>query len=183
MNEEPTMALLSRELEEKIRKHAAKSYPFEACGALVGEMRGPVPHILEVHPAPNEEEDTRRRYRVSADFQLRLELATRAAGREVLGYYHSHPDHPVLPSAQDLAHAWQGYLYVICPVTMGKPGPVGAFVLDEDGAEFRPVVVRRSRAGLWRWLRWRQIPRRSTTDRKDGTARSGKAGQGPGRSS
>jgi proteasome lid subunit RPN8/RPN11 len=146
MTEAKTL-ILPEGSKEQIRKHAQERYPFEACGGLLGHWshHGAAPHVIEVEPIPNgHEEDQRHRYRIPPEFQLRMELRARAAGQEILGYYHSHPDRPVDPSDHDLAHAWQGYVYMICSVLGGEAADVGGFVLDTTGSAFVPLEIRRA---------------------------------------
>ncbi len=136
--------ILTGEGEAAIRRHGEERYPFEACGALVGDAEPDRSGwtVLEIVPAPNEhDEDQRRRYRIPPEFQLRVERAARGAGRDVVGYYHSHPDHPARPSEYDRSHAWPGYVYVICAVREGRAEELAAFTLDEIGGSFSPLPV------------------------------------------
>jgi proteasome lid subunit RPN8/RPN11 len=124
---------------EEIRRHAAAEYPEEACGALLGEGSGDGATVTigaalraeNVHAGERE-----RRYLVPPELQLRAEREAQASGRDVVGFYHSHPDHPARPSEHDRAHAWCGYLYLICAVRGGRAEEIGAFALDEPGGEF-----------------------------------------------
>ena len=125
--------VLLRQVDETIRRHCEAEYPHEACGALFGEGDGAaIPwSVTAVTAAPNEHEgDHRRRYLVPPEFQLRMEHEARATGRELLGYYHSHPDHPAQPSEYDREHAWFGYLYMICAVREGRSEDLNAFTLE-----------------------------------------------------
>lgn len=135
---------LRSRVHDQIRLQAGEHYPYEACGALIGRVDGEPPrwHVEEIIPAQNEHaDDRRRRYRIPPEFQVRAELAARARGHDVLGYYHSHPDHPAVPSEYDRSHAWPGYLYVICSVAAGRAREIGAFCLSEDGSTFAPVMI------------------------------------------
>jgi proteasome lid subunit RPN8/RPN11 len=142
--------LLPAAIEERIRRHAEEGYPYEICGAILGRLddRQGVWRVEAVVPAPNEhDDDRRRRYRVPPEFQLRVETEARAQGREVLGYYHSHPDHPARPSEYDRSHAWHGYLYMICAVREGRAEDLGSFALEEEGGAFRTLENREAGAG------------------------------------
>jgi proteasome lid subunit RPN8/RPN11 len=90
-------------VDEAIRRHGQEAYPHECCGALVGGM-GQLRAIVEL---PNTtEEGPRRRFLVRpSDYRLAEQRAADLGG-ELLGFYHSHPDHPARPSQYDLAHAW-----------------------------------------------------------------------------
>lgn len=141
----PAMERLAPELEGRLRRHCEAQYPNEACGALFGAGDGTISawQVTEVLEAPNTHgDDQRRRYLVPPDFQLQAEKHARATGQDVVGYYHSHPDHPARPSEYDRAHAWFGYLYLICSVQQGRSTELNAFTLDEQpGGAFRDVTL------------------------------------------
>jgi proteasome lid subunit RPN8/RPN11 len=100
-----------------LRAHAESGYPLEVCGLLLG--RGD--EVREAHPCRNlNTERARDRYQMDPADQLRLEKDARARGLDVLGYYHSHPDHPADASATDLALSWEGVHYLIVAVQQGK---------------------------------------------------------------
>lgn len=129
---------------DTLKKWCAAAYPMEACGALLGTGDGATTPwvITHLEGAPNEHsDDQRRRYLVPPEFQLRVEKLARSRGQDVLGYFHSHPDHPALPSEYDRAHAWFGYLYVICAVKQGQPHAVNAFTLDQPDGAFLDVAI------------------------------------------
>jgi proteasome lid subunit RPN8/RPN11 len=136
---------LPSDVDAAIRRHCESEFPNEACGALFGTGDGETSpwRVTAITPAPNEHEgDHQRRYLVPPEFQLRMELEARASGRDLLGYYHSHPDHPAQPSEYDRVHAWFGYLYIICSVQGGRSEHVNAFALVEQGGAFAPVEIR-----------------------------------------
>jgi proteasome lid subunit RPN8/RPN11 len=116
-----------------IRKHAEETYPHECCGALVG---GPG-HVLATVALPNTtEEGPRRRFLVRpADYRLAEQRAAEIGG-ELLGFYHSHPDHPARPSEYDLNHAWPTFVYVIVSVTSGAAGDMTVWRLKDDRSIF-----------------------------------------------
>ena len=96
-----------------IRKHGEDTYPHECCGALVGRGEG----VTTVVALPNTtEEGPRRRFLVRpSDYREAERRATELSG-ELLGFYHSHPDHPARPSQYDLDHAWPTFAYIIVAV-------------------------------------------------------------------
>jgi proteasome lid subunit RPN8/RPN11 len=96
-----------------IRRHGQETYPHECCGALVGRDGA----VTDVVPLPNTtDEGPRRRFLVRpSDYQLSERRATELGG-ELLGFYHSHPDHPARPSQYDLDHAWPTFAYIIVNV-------------------------------------------------------------------
>src|SRR3979411_3078516 len=106
-----------------IATHGEETYPHECCGALVGRD-GRVNDLVRLPTAP--EEGPRRRFLVRpSDYQLAERRASELGG-ELLGFYHSHPDHPARPSQYDLDHAWPTFAYIIVAVAGdgdGMPGP------------------------------------------------------------
>jgi len=142
---QPVLSRLSEAVEEMLRRHCEEQYPNEACGALFGHGDGTTEAwvVTGIGAAPNEHgDDHRRRYLVPPEFQLEAERHARATNQEVLGYYHSHPDHPALPSEYDRSHAWSGYLYLICAVRRGRSAELNAFTLEEQDGTFRDVELR-----------------------------------------
>ena len=138
---------------EVIRKHGRESYPNECCGILVGKAGDSGREVLQAVPVANlrlnAEEADRLLPRESVDFesernrflidpkeQIRIERETRESGLEVLGYYHSHPDHPARPSNYDRDHGWPWYSYVILSVIQGNPEEMTSWVLKDDRSGF-----------------------------------------------
>jgi proteasome lid subunit RPN8/RPN11 len=116
-----------------IRKHGEATYPHECCGALVG-TDGRVRSAVEL---PNTtEEGPRRRFLVRpSDYRLAEQKASEL-GAELLGFYHSHPDHPARPSQFDLDHAWPNFAYVIVAVASGAARDMTVWFLKEDRTNF-----------------------------------------------
>jgi proteasome lid subunit RPN8/RPN11 len=116
-----------------IRRHAEETYPHECCGALVGDRL----QVVATVPLPNTtEEGPRRRFLVQpADYRLAEQRAGELGG-ELLGFYHSHPDHPARPSQYDLDHAWPTFAYVIVSVTSGAAGDMTVWWLKDDRSIF-----------------------------------------------
>ena len=90
-------------IAEAIRRHGEAAYPAECCGAMIGRVEGDAKEVLRLAPAVNRRTDDPHRYLIAPDDLRRLEREVRAAGQEIVGYYHSHPDHPARPSAFDSA--------------------------------------------------------------------------------
>jgi proteasome lid subunit RPN8/RPN11 len=141
---------ISGHLAKKIRAHGAETYPHECCGALLGRdsnavlssNRGESPltaarEILGLFPLVNRRDDSpRNRFSVTAEDVLSAEKAAREQGLEVVGWYHSHPDHPARPSEYDRDHAWPWYSYIIVSVANGKPEQMTSWRLNDDRAQF-----------------------------------------------
>ena len=124
---------LTADVVEAIRAHGAETYPHECCGALIGRDA----EVTSTVPLPNiTDEGPRRRFRVSDSDYLRVERAADAAGAELLGFYHSHPDHPARPSQYDLDHALPNFSYVIVSVLAGAADDMRSWKLRDDRSAF-----------------------------------------------
>ena len=106
---------------EALKAHGQAGYPDETCGVLLGRHSGPTLEVLEAHACGNANtERAADRYLIEPKDQLRVEKEARARGLDVVGYYHSHPDHPSQASPTDLAQSWEGVLYLILAVEKGQ---------------------------------------------------------------
>src|SRR4051794_39733407 len=92
--------------------------------------------VVRLWPAVNRRSDDPHRYLIAPDDLRRLEAEVRAAGQEIVGYYHSHPDHPARPSAFDAEHAWPWYSYLIVRIDRGRGADLASWVLDDE----RPLM-------------------------------------------
>jgi proteasome lid subunit RPN8/RPN11 len=120
-------------VDRAIRRHGQETYPHECCGALVG--RGD--QVIDVVALPNTtEEGPRRRFLVRPSDYREAEQRAGELGAELLGFYHSHPDHPARPSQYDLDHAWPTFAYVIVAVAAGAAGDMTVWYLKEDRSSF-----------------------------------------------
>jgi proteasome lid subunit RPN8/RPN11 len=116
-----------------IRDHGRETYPNECCGALIGRDG----RVTEAYALPNTtEEGPRRRFLVRPGDYRAAEAHAEARGGELLGFYHSHPDHPATPSQYDLDHAWPFFSYVIISVRNGEPGDLRSWRLRDDRSQF-----------------------------------------------
>jgi proteasome lid subunit RPN8/RPN11 len=133
-------ARLSPEIAAKIRSHGAETYPHECCGALLGrEIADDLREIVGLFPLVNRRDDSpRNRFSVTSDDVRNAEKSAREQGVDVLGWYHSHPDHPAKPSQYDQDHAWPWYSYVIVSVANGKPQYMTSWRLADDRSQFTP---------------------------------------------
>ena len=128
---------ISRLAFEAIRSHGAEGYPNEICGVMIGPAGDRT--VTEVKPARNIIVDRARdRYEIDPRDHIRIQREADAAGMDIIGYYHSHPDHPAQASRFDTERAWAGYVYLIVAVQSGKPVDANAFVADSDGGPFHP---------------------------------------------
>ena len=139
--------LISEEIAGQVRAHAAHAYPHECCGALLGRDGESGREVLQVLPLENRRDDSpENRYALSPDDVRAAERAAGEKGMELLGWYHSHPDHPARPSEFDREHAWPWYSYVIVSVVERRPEQITSWRLADDRARFEPeeMEVRRS---------------------------------------
>ena len=122
-------------VDAAIRAHGAETYPNECCGALYG-TEGTVTATFAL---PNTtDEGPRRRFMVRPDDYTAAERRATESGCALLGFYHSHPDHPARPSHYDLDHAWPFFSYIIVSVRAGKPEAMTSWRLREDRSQFDP---------------------------------------------
>ena len=145
-----TKILLSEEVRAQIRAHGAETYPQECCGALLGRESETGREVTALLPLVNRSKDSpRNRFSVTAEDVLVAEQAARERGLEVLGWYHSHPDHPARPSEYDREYAWPWYSYIIVSVEKGAAKEMSAWQLVEDRSGFseEKIEVMRVRAG------------------------------------
>jgi proteasome lid subunit RPN8/RPN11 len=134
---------LTDELKSAIRGEGEAAYPNECCGVILGEIAGRGDcTAVRLSPVPNVREsgETWHRYEIApADF-LKAEREARGEGLDVVGIYHSHPDHPAVPSEFDLKTALPWYFYVIVSVENGRAAELTNWKLADDGNSFVRVV-------------------------------------------
>jgi len=141
------MLLLSEEIAQGIRGYGAQDYPNETCGAMLGLDREEGREVRELFPLANRRDDSpRNRFSITAEDFRAAERKASERGLEVVGWYHSHPDHPARPSDYDREHAWPWYSYVIVSVAAGQPGDMTSWLLDDDRSRFLPEQIA-ARAG------------------------------------
>lgn len=151
------LSISQREIDA-IHQHGARDYPNECCGILLGHADGDQKKVLEAVPLRNlrtdpaeaqkllpldspGKESERNRFLIDPREQIRVEKEARARSLDVVGYYHSHPDHPARPSNYDRDHAWPWYSYVILSVEKGQPADMTSWVLAENRGRFDPEPV------------------------------------------
>jgi proteasome lid subunit RPN8/RPN11 len=129
---------LNAGVADAIRRHGEETFPHECCGALVGKGH----EVTAVVPLPNTtEEGPRRRFLVRPSDYRTAEQQASTLGGELLGFYHSHPDHPARPSQFDLDHAWPVYSYVIVSVMAGRAENLLSWELRPDRTRFDAEVL------------------------------------------
>jgi proteasome lid subunit RPN8/RPN11 len=124
----------------QIVAHLEAAYPYEGCGILIGRSENGLKMVVEVMETGNarDEGTQHNRYLIPPEELLAGELRAEALGLEVIGYFHSHPDHPDRPSEFDRENAWPGYSYLITAVRGGEAKTTRAWRLREDRSAFEP---------------------------------------------
>jgi proteasome lid subunit RPN8/RPN11 len=114
-----------------LRQHGEETYPYECCGVLLGQMDGDIRSVSSVVRCGNTRTDSpQNRYNIDPKELVRIQRLGRERGEDIIGFYHSHPDHPARWSSTDLAEAhWFGCSYVITSVEEGKAVLTNAFEL------------------------------------------------------
>ena len=141
------MLQISRQDYEALRRHGEETYPHECCGILLGHTDGAGARVVtSTARCGNTRTDSpENRYNIDPLDQIRIQREGRERGEDIIGYYHSHPDHPARWSATDLAEAhWPGYSYVITSVDEGKAAVTNSFELsssDETDKTFLDETV------------------------------------------
>jgi cysteine synthase B len=130
---------LTPDVEGAIRRHGVATYPDECCGALLGPRAGMVDETLALDNQFDGER--RRRFAVTPDDYRRAERHATDTGRELVGFYHSHPDHPAVPSAFDLEHAWPNLTYAIVSVRAGRCAELRSWRLRPDRSRYDEEIV------------------------------------------
>src|SRR6202021_1543303 len=136
------MLIINADNAQSIRGVGARDYPNETCGAMLGVDGAEGREIRALFPLTNRRDDSpRNRFSITADDFRSAERAAKEQGLELIGWYHSHPDHPAKPSEYDREHAWPWYSYVIVSVDGGVPKDLTSWQLEDDRTKFQPEVV------------------------------------------
>ncbi len=127
---------------EAIGRHGEATFPEECCGFLIGRAAGDTTTVERLLPVENERQDSRHnRYVIEPETVLKAHKEARAAGADVVGYYHSHPDHPSRPSDFDREHAWPGLSYLIVSVRKGRAADARSWRLTDDRERFDEEIL------------------------------------------
>lgn len=127
---------------EAIRRHGEETYPHECCGVLLGTFADDATRtVISTTRCGNTRTDSaHNRYNIDPRDLVRIQREGRERGEDIVGFYHSHPDHPAQWSTTDFAEAhWIGCSYVITSVEKGKSAITNSFELagtDENDKRF-----------------------------------------------
>jgi proteasome lid subunit RPN8/RPN11 len=130
----------------EIRRHGEETYPHECCGVLLGQVDGGVRTVTSTARCGNTRTDSpQNRYHIDPKELVRIQRQARERNEDIIGFYHSHPDHPAQWSKTDLEEAhWIGCSYVITRVATGRADVTNSFELtgnDEADKAFRDESV------------------------------------------
>jgi proteasome lid subunit RPN8/RPN11 len=127
---------------EALREHGEETYPHECCGILLGKREADGNHVHEIVRAGNTRTDSaHNRYHIAPIELVKAQRQARNSGWDIVGFYHSHPDHPAMWSSTDFAEAhWMGCSYIITSVEKGASKITNSFFLSgtsEDDKAFQ----------------------------------------------
>jgi proteasome lid subunit RPN8/RPN11 len=136
------MILITDEIYKRIFTHAESTYPEECCGLLLGKITETQVQVITIQATENDWSGNKRnRFSIAPEVLLQSQKSARETQLEIIGIYHSHPDHPAIPSETDRQLAWSGYTYLIVSVISGKAIDLQAWQLD-DCEQFQPVTIK-----------------------------------------
>jgi len=122
---------------EALRAHGEETYPHECCGVLLGKSEADGNHVYEIVRAGNTRTDSaHNRYQIAPIELVKIQRQARGLGYDIVGFYHSHPDHPAMWSKTDFAEAhWMGCSYIITAVEKGASKITNSFLLTGTGED------------------------------------------------
>jgi proteasome lid subunit RPN8/RPN11 len=133
---------LESRLRTAIETAVREAYPHEGCGFLLGEGDDEEIRVCEVRPAANARDDSpHNRYLIQPEEFLRAIQDAEKRALDVVGFYHSHPDAPGVPSTFDRDHAWPRYAYLVVSVRDRTVRECRAWILSEESGEFDEVEL------------------------------------------
>jgi proteasome lid subunit RPN8/RPN11 len=136
--------VISPEQLQIISAHAENAYPEECCGILLGKMHELGKIVVQVIPTMNAWERSEQiadieiaktknsRYTIAPQYLLQSQKRARDLQLDIIGFFHSHPDHPAIPSTCDRQQAWEVYSYPIVSVIQGKVSDIKSWILDNN---------------------------------------------------
>lgn len=130
--------------QQEIEAHGERDYPHECCGLLLGRFDGEgIKTVTETYPISNAREEAakRNRFLIRPEELLRGERYAIGRDLDVVGFYHSHPDHPAVPSQYDLEHAWPVYSYIVVAVHKGSREDLRSWEMELDRSRFNEEEI------------------------------------------
>ena len=136
------ITIAEKELTE-IREHGIRDYPYECCGLLLGHFESDRKVVTETYPISNAREESakRNRFLITPEELMKGERYARQHDLEVVGFYHSHPDSPAVPSQYDLEHAWPTYSYIIVSTSADRANDLFSWEQEPDRSRFNQEEI------------------------------------------
>ena len=137
------MITISKQQLDEIREHGVRDYPYECCGLLLGRYTAEGKVVTETYPISNAREESakRNRFLITPEELMRGERHAASRDLEVVGFYHSHPDSPAVPSNYDLEHAWPTYSYIIVSTRADQATDLFSWEQQEDRSRFNQEEI------------------------------------------
>ena len=137
------MIQIANEQLKEICEHGVQDHPYECCGLLLGRFTPDAKVVTETYPISNAREESakRNRFLIEPEELMRGERYARSRDLEVVGFYHSHPDCPAVPSQYDLEHAWPTYSYIIVSTTTDEAKDLFSWEQEPDRSRFNPEEI------------------------------------------
>jgi len=127
---------------DRIFEHGRDGYPHEVCGIIMGTYGEASKRVEEIRIAGNlNTERAHDRYEMDPKDILKAEREGAGKGLEIVGFYHTHPDHPDEPSEFDRERSWPSYSYIIVSVNDGSDFKVRSWILNEDTKRFEEEKI------------------------------------------
>ena len=130
---------ISKDILEQIFDHCKRDYPYECCGILIGDFD--TKKVDVILAADNMRKDRQDRFEIAPEDLFKGEQIAQDLSMDVIGYYHSHPDHPNRPSEYDRERAFAGLSYIIVSVKQGKETDPKSWVLSDDDQQFKEEII------------------------------------------
>jgi len=137
------MITIAEERLTEIREHGIRDYPYECCGLLLGRFEQDTKTVTETYPISNAREESakRNRFLITPEELMKGERYARQHKLEVVGFYHSHPDSPAVPSQYDLEHAWPTYSYIIVSTSADRANDLFSWEQEPDRSRFKQEEI------------------------------------------
>ena len=138
------MITIGEQHVEEIRAHGVRDYPYECCGLLLGHYRDGGKVVSQIFPISNAREESakRNRFLITPEELMRGERYARNNDLEIVGFYHSHPDSPAVPSQYDLEHAWPTYSYIIVSTRANEATDLFSWEQEPDRSRFNREEIK-----------------------------------------
>ena len=137
------ITIVEQQLTE-MRQHGERDYPFECCGLMLGRFESNGHKVVvETYPISNAREEAakRNRFLIRPEELMRGEKYARAKSLDVVGFYHSHPDEPAVPSKYDLDHAWPTYSYIVVSIEKRQAVDLRSWEMESDRSRFSEEAI------------------------------------------